>query len=76
MPVVTTCVSGAYEQMGRNNEYGIVTESNTDGLYTGLKKLLQEDGCLEHYRKQAKIRGSLFSKQHSVSSVENIIDSL
>lgn len=76
VPVVTTCVSGAYEQMGRNNEYGIVTESKTDGLYADLKKLLQEDGCLEHYRKQAKIRGSFFSKKHSVSSVENIIDSL
>lgn len=76
VPVVTTCVSGAYEQMGRNNEYGIVTESNAEGLYIGLKKLLREDGCLEHYRTQAKIRGGFFSKEHAVCSVENIIDSL
>lgn len=76
VPVVTTCVSGAYEQMGRNNEYGIVTESNAEGLYAGLKMLLQEDGCLEHYRIQAKIRGGFFSKEHAVCSVENIIDDL
>lgn len=76
VPVVTTCVSGAYEQMGKNNEYGIVTESNVNGLYEGLKKLLQKNGRLEHYRKQAKLRGGFFSKEHAVCSVENIIDSL
>lgn len=76
VPVVTTCVSGAYEQMGDNNEYGIVTESSTEGLYEGVKKMLGQEGCLEHYRKQAIIRGSMFSKENAVKSVEDLIDSL
>lgn len=76
IPVVTTCVSGAYEQMGEKNEYGIVTESNTDALYSGLRRILQEEGCLDYYRKQAKLRGSFFSKENAVKSVEEIIDFL
>ena len=75
VPVVTTCVSGAYEQMGENNEYGIVTENNTDSLYEGMKQMLQGDR-LEHYSKQAKLRGLLFSKESSIHSVEEIIDTL
>ena len=75
VPVVTTCVSGAYEQMGMNNEYGIVTENNTEGLYEGMKQMLQGN-MLEHYSKQAKLRGRMFSKECSIRSVEDIIDAL
>lgn len=37
-PVVSTNCSGAYELLGKNNEYGIVTENNEDALYEGIKK--------------------------------------
>lgn len=76
VPVVTTRVSGAIEQMGKNNEYGIVTESTVEGLYDGLKQMLQNVGCLEKYRKQAQKRGSYFSKENAIRSVEKLIEEL
>lgn len=76
VPVVTTRVSGAIEQMGNNNEYGIVTESTVEGLHAGLKQMLQEVGCIERYRKQAKIRGCYFSKESAIRTVEELIDEL
>ena len=76
IPVVTTSVSGAYEQMGENNEFGIVTENSTDGLYNGLRQLLNSKEQLDYYTKKALIRGGFFSKKNSIKAVEKVIDSL
>lgn len=76
VPVVTTSVSGAFEQMGENNEYGIVTNNDTESLYSGIKKMLINKDTLLYYKKQAELRGKIFSKAHSVKSVVEIIDSL
>ena len=42
IPVVSTNCSGAYELLGRNNEYGIVTENSEEGIYEGMKRLLSD----------------------------------
>ena len=76
LPVVTTCVSGAYEQMGDNCEYGIVTENSTEGIYDGLKKILKDKEKMDFYTQKALIRGRLFSKESSVNAVQKVIDSL
>src|SRR5690606_29198551 len=60
IPVVSTEVSGARELLGKNNEYGIVTENSTDGLFAGLKMLLTNPEKLLFYKKQAQIRGNFF----------------
>lgn len=75
-PVVTTLCSGMQEMLGYNNEYGIVTENNEDALYEGVKKILTEDDLLEHYAKQAKIRGQKFSTEKTVKAVEDMLESL
>lgn len=76
LPIVTTNCSGAKEQMGENNEYGIVTENNEYALYEGIKKMLSTDGLLGHYKKQAQKRGSFFSTETTVQAVENLLTSL
>lgn len=76
IPVVTTCVSGAYEQLGKCNDYGIVTPNSADGLYEGFKTLLDDKSILHQYKNQAQIRGKYFSKENSVKSVEDLIGSL
>lgn len=76
VPVVSTEVSGATELLGENNEYGIVTENSTEGLYLGLKQMLSNPDTLSHYKKQAEMRGSFFSKEKTVTAVENLFDSL
>ena len=72
-PVLSTNCSGAYELLGENNEYGVVTDNNVDSLYTGLYRLLTSPNLLSHYRNQAKIRAKMFSKEKTVTAVEDML---
>ncbi len=75
-PVVSTCCSGAYELLGYNNEYGIVTENSEEGIYKGLKTLLVDKELLAKYKKQAEIRGKKFSTENTVLAVQEMLESL
>lgn len=71
-PVVSTNCSGAYELLGYNNEYGIVTDNNEESLYEGIKRMLSEKDLLNKYRHQAKIRGKEFTTDKTVKAVEKM----
>lgn len=75
-PVCTVNVSGMKEMLGENNEFGIITESNEEALYEGIKELLENPDLLEHYRKQAEFRGKRFSTESTVNAVEEMLLSL
>lgn len=75
-PVISTECSGAKELLGNNDEYGLVVENSTKGIYWGLKRMLQEPGLLEHYKKQAQIRGMYFSREKTVTAVENMLENI
>lgn len=75
-PVVSTNCSGAYELLGKNNEYGIVTENNEDALYEGIKKMLTTPNLLEAYAAKAKERGKAFSTEKTVKAVEEMLLSI
>lgn len=75
-PVVTTLCSGMQEMLGENNEYGIVTENNEDALYEGIKRIISEEGLLEHYREMAIERGKFFDTKNTIKAVEEMLDSL
>lgn len=72
-PVCTVEVSGMKEMLGQNNEYGIVTENNEEALYQGIKTLLDDPALLDHYKKQASIRGKAFSTENTVKAVEEML---
>lgn len=73
-PVVSTDCSGAKELLGENNEYGIVTDNNEEALYAGIKRMITEEGLLEHYRKAAAERGRRFSAQENVRIAETALE--
>lgn len=75
-PVVSTCCSGASELLGGDNEYGIVTENTAEGIYEGMKRMLSEEGMLQHYRKQAAIRGRFFSREKTAAAVADLFEQL
>ncbi|MFR1065188.1 glycosyltransferase [Intestinibacter bartlettii] len=75
-PVVSTLCSGAQELLGYNNEYGLVVENSEEGIYEGIKKLLEDKESLVYYKQKASERGSFFSKEKTVKAVEDMIDSL
>lgn len=75
-PVVSTCCSGAYELLGKQNEYGIVVDNSEEGIYEGMKRMLSDAELRRHYAEQAKERGTEFSTEKTVQSVEGMLLSL
>lgn len=72
-PVCTVEVSGMWEMLGENNEWGIVTENNEEMLYQAIKRLLDDPALLAHYRGKAKERGKMFSTEKTVVAVEKML---
>lgn len=75
-PVVSTLCSGAYELLGKNNKYGIVVENSEEGIYQGLKEMIANKDRLKYYEDKSKERGKLFSKEKTVSKIEELLDYL
>ena len=68
-PVVTTPCSGMEELLG-DSEYGIITEDSAEGIYEGLKKMLEDPALRDHYAEAAAVRGKAFSKEKLVGETE------
>lgn len=75
-PVCTVEVSGMKEMLGENNEYGVVTDNSEDALFEGIRNLIDNPELLAHYKKQAQVRGKLFSTENTVRAVEEMLLSL
>ena len=75
-PVLTTEVSGMKEMLGENNEFGVVTENNEEALYLGLKRLLDDEALLAHYRAAAIERSKSFKTEETVKAVERMLEDL
>ena len=75
VPVVSTNVSGAYELLGKNNEYGIVTDNDENALYEGIITMLNSNN-LNYYKDMAKKRGNEFSAEKTTKAVEKMFESL
>lgn len=75
-PVVSTNVSGARELLGDNNEYGIVTENTDEGIYQGMKKILEDKDLRQYYSEKALERGKKFSKEETIMAVEKMFEEL
>lgn len=75
-PVLTTLCSGMKEMLGENDEYGVIVENSTEGIYSGLKRFLDNPELFNHYHKKAIERREIFSTEKTVKSVEDLIDSV
>lgn len=75
-PVVSTDCSGAKELLGEHDEYGLVVENSEEGIYQGMKRMLEDPTLLAHYKEKAKERGSFFSRTETVRAVEEMLDHL
>ena len=72
-PVVTTPCSGMDELLG-DNEFGLITGDSTEGIYQGLKQMLDSPELRTHYAQKAQIRGRDFSKEHLVKQTEEFFE--
>lgn len=75
-PVCTTNVSGMEELLGKNCEYGLITDNNENSLYEGIKSLLEDSQLLKKYKEKAIERGGFFSTEKTIKSAEDLFVSL
>ena len=76
VPVCTVAVAGMAEMLGSGNEWGLVTENDEEALYRGIRGLLDDPALLAQYKEQAARRGRMFCMEHTVSKVEEMLESL
>ena len=74
-PVVTTPCSGMDELLG-DCEFGLITEDSVEGIYQGMKQMLENLDLRVHYTKKAAIRGKDFSKDKLVKQTEQFFEEL
>lgn len=74
-PTVTTDVSGMRELLG-DSEYGLITENDDEALYQGIKRMLTEEGLLEHYAERARQRGGEFKQSVLAKRTEETLKRL
>lgn len=73
--VVTTPCTGMDELLG-DNEFGLITEDSVEGIYQGMKRMLEDSELREHYAQKAAIRGKDFSKEKLVNQTEQFFEEL
>ena len=74
-PVISTLCSGAHELLGYHNEYGMIVENSTKGIYQGMKQVLNNPEMLVEMKKQEEKRGTFFSREKKVQAVEKLFKS-
>lgn len=70
IPTVTTDCSGMHELFG-DSEYGIITENSENGIYDGLKKIMDSKDILGIYKTKALKRGKDFCIKKRIDEIEN-----
>ena len=73
--VVTTPCSGMDELLG-DNEFGLITEDSVEGIYQGMKQMLEDNELRTRYAQKAAERGKDFSKEKLVKKTEQFFEEL
>lgn len=73
--IVTTPCTGMDELLG-DSRYGLITEDSAEGIYTGIKALLDAPQRLADYEKAAAQRGKDFSKETILAQTEEFFRSV
>ena len=69
-PVVTTPCSGMRELLG-DSEFGLITEDSVQGIYKGMKKMLDAPNLMAQYATAAKERGRQFAGSTILKQTED-----
>lgn len=74
-PIVTTPCTGMDELLGYN-EFGLITEDSVEGIYQGMKRMLENSELRAYYAQKAAVRGKDFSKEKLVKETEQFFEEL
>lgn len=71
IPIVTTNCAGMKEILG-DSEYGLITENSTNGVYKGLKIILENKQLYDYYKDRAKERSGYFKMEERIVCIEKL----
>ena len=67
--VISTPCTGMEELLG-DSEYGYITKDSAEGIYQGIKQLIESESLREQYSEAAKARGKAFMKSEVLKETE------
>lgn len=73
LPIISTNCAGPNELLDYG-KYGLLVDNCEEGLYKGLKKLLNNDGLLKYYREKSQERIPFFDAPHRIHEIELLLD--
>ena len=73
LPVLSTKCTGPTEILN-DGEYGIVVSNDVDGIYQGMKSVLDNKECLDYYRQQSFKRYHRFDENVIINDIIELFD--
>lgn len=70
-PVISTNCTGPNEILD-HGKYGLIVENSEEGLYNGIKKVLDNPDLLSQYRKKAKERKEFFNENKIIKQITDL----
>ncbi len=70
-PVLSTNCTGPNEILD-NGKYGFIVDNSAEGLYNGVKKILQNQSILNDYKNRAKERLDFFNESKILNQIEDL----
>lgn len=74
-PIVATDVSGVKEMLF-DGELGMIVENSEEGIYQGMKHILQRPELVKNYQNKIANFTQPFSLENSVKKIQEILDNL
>lgn len=74
LPVITTACSGMNELL-INGKCGLITENSENGLYSGIKHVLDNPSLLTSYKQNILLHQERFSLSNQMAHIENLFNS-
>lgn len=76
IPVLTTDCCGMKEILGDNEEGGVIVENSSEGIYSGIKNILEHPDILVSYKEKIKSRQEFFKTETGIKQTEVFLNSL
>lgn len=73
-PIIATSCAGVREVLGNNSEFGVLVENSEQGLYEGMKKVLNDENMKFIYGKKIVERKNMFNYEMTVLKNQIFID--
>jgi glycosyltransferase involved in cell wall biosynthesis len=71
IPIIATDTSGAREIL-EDSKYGLVVKNNIDGIYNGIKSIINDEKLYEHYKIMAEKRKNFFNEEKIIKEIEEL----